>query len=120
MSLSNCLLSLATNDTGLYGTTGTKKIRIRVSNSYGETYEAIRTIFASDNLCIYYVKATPTNEPITDTTLINQLDLLEKAYAYQNQTNISQSNNDKPFVIDAETVYDLSNLVTRVAILETE
>lgn len=84
------------------------------------TLEQANNWLETNILIILYILATPTNEAITDTTLINQLNAIEKAYAYQNQTNISQSNNDKPFIIDAETVYDLSNLVTRVAILETE
>ena len=88
--------------------TTNKEIRIR----YGieETIENFKEWLSTHNTTVYYVLNQATNEPITDTTLINQLDLLEKAYAYQNQTNISQSNNEKPFVIDAETVRDLSNI----------
>ena len=60
---------------------------------------------------LYYVLATPTTTEITDTTLIEQLDNLEKAYSYDTQTNISQTNTDLPFIIDAETYVDLTDYV---------
>ena len=69
---------------------------------------------------LYYVLATPTTTEITDTTLISQLNALASARSYTGQTNISQINNDAPFIISASALYDLNNLVTRVAILETE
>lgn len=77
-----------------------------------------QTWLSTHNTIVYYVLATPTNTEITDSTLISQL---EKAwYSYKGQTNISQENNDKPFNISASALYDLNNLVTRVATLETE
>ena len=79
-----------------------------------------KTWLSTHNTIVYYVLATPTTTEITDTTLIEQLDNLEKAYSYDTQTNISQINNDAPFIISASALYDLNNLVTRVAILETE
>ena len=47
-----------------------------------------------------YYGITPTTTEITDTTLIEQLDNLEKAYSYDTQTNISQDNDDLPFILD--------------------
>ena len=94
--------------------------QIRIKDTSANDLATYKIWLGTHNTITYYVLNQPTNEPITDTTLINQLDQIEKAYAYQNQTNISQVNADKPFKIDAETVYDLSNLVTRVAVLETE
>ncbi len=61
---------------------------------------------------IYYPTTTPTNTEITDTTLINQLEAIyNKATSYQDQTNITQVNNDLPFVITASAIYDLRNLL---------
>lgn len=60
---------------------------------------------------IYYIPATPTTTEITDTTLIEQLDNLEKAYSYDTQTNISQTNADKPFILDVEAILSLKNIL---------
>lgn len=69
---------------------------------------------------IYYPLATSTNEEITDTNLINQLNAIKYALAYKDQTNISQVNDEQPFIIDYETLYDMQKLVNRVAELEVE
>lgn len=50
------------------------------------------------NEYIYYPLATPTITEITDTTLLNQLEAIKKSY--NSQTNISQTNTDKPFILD--------------------
>ena len=49
----------------------------------------------------YFALATPTDTEITDTTLISQLNNLAQVNSYEGQTNISQENNDKPFIITA-------------------
>jgi len=59
-----------------------------------------KTWLSNNNQNVYYVLATPTNTEITDTTLLSQLDSLEGANSYDNQTNVSQVNNDKPFILD--------------------
>lgn len=48
----------------------------------------------------YYPLATATDTLIENETLINQLDALESAYAYDNVTNVLQDNNDLPFDIE--------------------
>lgn len=58
---------------------------------------------------LYYVLATSNNIEITDTNLISQLNALKYALAYENQTNISQINNEQPFIIDYETYIGLSD-----------
>ena len=63
------------------------------------------------NTDLHYLLATPTITPITDTTLIEQLDNLEKAYSYDTQTNISQTNQDKPFIISYEAILSLRNVL---------
>lgn len=60
-----------------------------------------RAWLSSNNIILYYVLATPTDTEITDTTLINQLNALEQAMSYDNQTNISQENDNLPFIINA-------------------
>ena len=68
-----------------------------------------KTWLSTHNTTIYYVLATPTNTEITDTTLISQLNALYKAYTYKNKTNISQSNNDLPFILNVEAFTDTYN-----------
>lgn len=70
-----------------------------------------QTWLSTHNLILYFVLATPTITPITDTTLIEQLDNLEKAYSYDTQTNISQTNQDKPFIISYEAILSLRNVL---------
>ena len=69
------------------------------------------TWLSTHNTTVYYVLNTPTITEITDTTLIEQLDNLEKAYSYDTQTNISQTNQDKPFIISYEAILSLKNVL---------
>ena len=48
---------------------------------------------------LVYRKGTATNTEITDTTLINQLNNIEKAYSYNGTTNILQDNSGNPFML---------------------
>ena len=58
-----------------------------------------KTWLSNNNPKLYYVLATPTTNEITDYELINQLNELEKAKSYENQTNINQIA-DLPFELD--------------------
>lgn len=65
---------------------------------------------------VLYLRATPIEEPITDTTLINQLnDLYNKTKTYQGVTHITQTNEELPFVLTLD--YKKSNLL-RIKVLE--
>lgn len=72
---------------------------------------SFKSWLSNNNTTLYYVLATPTTTEITDSTLINQLNNLEKAYSYDEQTNISQVNNDLPFIITAEAILSLKNIL---------
>lgn len=93
VSLADTLTGIITSDDD-----NTKKIKMT-------------TYLENNNTTIYYPQATPTITPITDTTLIEQLDNLEKAYSYDTQTNISQTNQDKPFIISYEAILSLRNVL---------
>ena len=68
-----------------------------------------QTFFTNNNVIMYSPLATPTFTPITG-TLAEQLEYVYKNMLSQTgQTNISQVNNDLPFVINATTLKDLSN-----------
>lgn len=66
------------------------------------TSSELKTWLNTHNTIVYYVLATPTYTLLND-TLQTQLDNLQYALAYDTQTNISQTNNDLGFTIDAET-----------------
>lgn len=65
---------------------------------------------STHNTIVYYVLATPTNEEITDTTLISQLNAIENSVSYDTQTNIVQENYSEPFIINAECVRSLKDI----------
>ena len=73
----------------------------------------------TNNTDIYYPLATPTDTEITYQPLIEQLNNLEKAMSYNGQTNISQVNNDASFIISAEAIMSLQNVLDRIELLES-
>jgi len=66
-----------------------------------------QTWLSTHNTTVYYVLATPTYTEITDNTLIGQLNALEGANSYDNQTNVSQVNNDLPFILDLTALKEM-------------
>ena len=77
---------------------------IRIRHNDITTLANYKTWLASNTPTFYYLLATPTNTEITDTTLINQLEELYIAKSKENQTNISQVNNDLGFIISASAL----------------
>ena len=65
-----------------------------------------KTWLGTHNTKVKYVLATPTNNEITDTTLISQLEAIYRANSY-----VTQTNNDKPFIIDVSAMKKGSNEV---------
>ena len=84
---------------------------LKILNTIVNSVQDLKTWLSNNNAIVYYVLATPTITEITDTTLIEQLDNLEKAYSYDTQTNISQTNQDKPFIISYEAILSLKNVL---------
>lgn len=68
-------------------------------NDSWDTKEKANT--ALNGAILYYVLPTSTNTEITYQPLIDQLNELEKAISYEEQTNISQVNNNLSFIINA-------------------
>lgn len=85
-------------------------ILFNVATSIATTSAEFKTWLSTHNTEVYYVLATPTYTEITDSTLISQLEAIAGAEGYTGQTNISQTNSDKPFIITATTLKDLSSL----------
>ena len=76
--------------------------RIYIRNDEQTTLSNFKTWLSTHNTTLYYVLETPTYTLLND-TLQTQLDSIQYALAYDTQTNISQTNNDLPFIINAET-----------------
>lgn len=93
----------------LQNTSNYKRIYFR--NDSCADASAFTTFMSNNNATVIYPLETPTTTEITDTTLIEQLDNLEKAYSYDTQTNISQTNQDKPFIISYEAILSLRNVL---------
>ena len=83
------------------------------------TLEQWKTWLSTHNLILYQPLATPTYTQLSS-TLQTELDALEMALSYQDQTNITQTNDDLPFNITASGCYDLNKLLTRIETLEAE
>ena len=84
-------------------------INFPLNNTSFDTLEKFKTWLSTHNTIVYYVLDTPTDIQITDTNLINQLNNLEKAISYKNQTNISQTNANLPFILDVTALGKLSS-----------
>ena len=79
-------------------------IGIRVIETLAPTLEDFKTWLSTHNTIAYFALATPTTIEVEYQPLIDQLNLLEKAQSKENQTNISQVNNDLPFIISASAL----------------
>lgn len=78
---------------------------VRIRYGTEDTVANFKTWLSSHNVELYYILNTPTYTEITDSTLISQLNALEGARSYDNQTNISQANNDLPFELDVSVTF---------------
>jgi hypothetical protein len=58
-----------------------------------QTATAFKTWLSTHNLIAYYILKTPTEETITDTTLINDLNNMYQAMGYDGTTNITITSN---------------------------
>lgn len=74
-----------------------------------------KTMLKTTNLQLKYIKSESSDIEITDTTLISQLEALKTAMSYTEQTNISQINDDIPFILK---VTALANYNSRIVALE--
>lgn len=74
------------------------------------TIEQFKTWLSTHNTIVDYPLETPTYTLLND-TLQSQLEYIyNQMLAYKGQTNISQINNDLPFVIDSTALKDLTSL----------
>lgn len=78
--------------------------RILIRNDDIDTSQNFATWLSTHNTILYFVLATSTNTEITYTPLINQLDAILEAQSKKGTTNITQVNNDLPFIITASVL----------------
>jgi len=93
---------------GLYNqnaiTLGGKNIELMIEGINDNDDELFTDFLAIHNLTILYELATPIDTEITDTDLIEDLEALLEATSYNPETNITQTSNDKPFIIYAKAL----------------
>lgn len=95
----------------------------KISSYNGETIETtyISTTGGLDTGATIYYGLTTSTYTLLNDTLQEQLEnIYNWVLSYNAQTNITQTNADLPFTINASAIYDLNKLVDRVATLETE
>ena len=75
---------------------------------------------STHNTEVYYPLEEPTYIPLNDTLQSQLTEIYKWVKAYQDQTNISQVNNDLPFVIKASAIKDLNKVIASLtnAIIE--
>lgn len=112
---SNCISNYFSNQTDNRCLNNGTSCLIRTPDTTITTANAFKTWLSTHNTKVYYVLATPENILLNDTLQ----ETLDSFYSWQEQTNISQTNNDLPFVIKASAIYDLSNLLPSGASLTT-
>ena len=96
-------ISMLTSGTNYY-------LYISQPNENVNTLELMKQWLSNNNLSMYYILATPTYTLLNDTLQTQLTNIYNKALSYQDQTNISQENDDLPFVISASAIakYDLN------------
>lgn len=77
-------------------------------NSIATTTADFKTWLSSNLPSVYYILKTSRNIEITNTTLISQLEAIYNAPLYE-ETNITQTNNDLPMVLDITACKDNIN-----------
>lgn len=91
------------NPTGEY-------VNIRIPTTDANSTAEFATFLSNNNTTMYYLLATPTYTKLSDELATEFETLYTTAMSYNGQTNISQINDDLPFVISAETLKSMANL----------
>ena len=89
-----------------FGSSSSNNCAFCMATTY--TLESFKTWLSTNNPFVYYVLATPTNTKITYEPLLEQLEAYYHAKSRATQTNISQENNDLPFIISASALKEWS------------
>ena len=80
---------------------------IRIKDTRYTNLNDLKTWLSNNNTILYYVLANPTYTIITDNELVEQLEALENATTYDNQTNVLQTNSGLPLYTYVEYIQPL-------------
>lgn len=80
--------------------TNTRAIRIRYGNE--DTTANFKTWLESNNVLIYYALETATETPITDSTLVADLNKLYDLKGYNEVTNVTTETENEQMILDVE------------------
>lgn len=85
-------------------------IYVKIDNTIVNSVETFKTWLSTHNVIVYYTLLSLEYVLLND-TLQSQLEYIyNQMLAYKGQTNISQINNDLPFIIDSTALKDLTSL----------
>ena len=94
-------------DNFVFITTGNGKVWFGSTTLSSLDTSGFRTWLSTHTTILYYVLATPTYTKI-EGTLASQLEALNGAKSYTGQTNISQTNDDLPFVLSVSALKEIN------------
>lgn len=77
--------------------------------SIGTNANDLKTWLGNNNVELRYLLAEAEDIEITNETLIGQLEAIKNAISRSGQTNVSQTNNDLPFVLDLSALKENSD-----------
>lgn len=83
------------------------RIIFRVPKTIANSVSEFKTWLASNSMIVYTLIA-PTEEEITNTTLIEQLEAIYKAKSVKDKTYVTQTNDELPFILDVEAIKEYS------------
>lgn len=86
---------------GEFGWNSSKYLTMR--NDDCSVTNDFKTWLENNNPTIYYILTTPNDIEVNE-TLADQLEAIKNAISYSGQTNISQANNDEPFILDVSAL----------------
>ena len=74
----------------------------RIDETLASDLNTFKTWLGTNNVSVYRTMKNPTYTKITGTLAYQVEDVYNNSFAYDGQTNITQANNDLPFIINAE------------------
>ena len=94
----------------LYKDSAWQTARLSINYSGAGSLSNFKNYLSNNNVEACYPLATPTNEKFNDTIQEQLEDIYNNMISYEGQTNISQINDDLPFMITSTALKDLSSL----------
>lgn len=106
---SNVFLYDSTSWAGTYkfGISSTGSLWLQLPTTSEETKDTIANYLGTINAIMYGILSTPTDTQITDNTLLSQLNAIDKALSYENETNIIITGNE-PAILNVKALKKIS------------